>query len=134
MTSFKIALLPAIAALAVAGCSSCPASASQIHNGVSFDIARSGTAHIVNAATMRGRGETIIRGEVAFPNSVRDGFFTGEVKGTIDVPGSAPLAVRNVQVHAERRPKTYGKHGYFTIHAGRILPAGSIAHLTYGDR
>lgn len=133
MTSFKMTVLPMIAGLVLAGCSSFPA-LSHTENDVSFDIMRGGDARITHVEAMNRNAETVIRGEAAFPNSVHDGFFTGSIHGRIDIPGSRPLVVRDITVHTERRPKTVGKHGYFTIHARKILPPGSVAHLTYSDR
>lgn len=133
MTNFRATIPALVVGLLLAGCSSIPAS-SQANDPVSFDVTRDGTARIVHTNASAKDGETVIRGEVAFPKYVRNGVFAGAVEGRIDIPGSKPLIVSAVEVHAERRPAMMGRRGYFTIHAGKLLPPGSIAHLSYRDR
>ena len=80
------------------------------------------------------RVKMVICGEVAFPSSFQNGFFTGKIDGRIEIPDERPFIIHGINVHREPRPKITGRHGLFTIHAGRLLPSGSVAHLTYRER
>lgn len=130
MKKWRVIIPLAAAAMQMTGCSSIPATRSG-DNGVSFDIASRQAPKFLHASAERQADETVIRGELGFPASLRKGFFAGTVSAIIDIPGRPSLVIRRIKVHREPIPKVTGGRGYFTIHTGQHLQPGSVVHLDY---
>ncbi len=119
--------MPLLLSLALAGCVS---ASGETHN-ISFDIGRSRPAYVVLAGAEQTPKETVIYGQAALPMTSRFGAFTGGVEARIDVPGQPPLVFHDVRVVPRPKPRKLGAEAFFTIHTGRVLPAGTRVHLVY---
>jgi hypothetical protein len=98
---------------------------------IRFELVDGGSVHIADAVAYFHHGETVIRGDATLRTREWAASFTGAILATAALPDGRTAKLGPVRVHMRARPKVYDRSGYFTIHAGYRLPAGTTVRLAY---
>jgi hypothetical protein len=92
---------------------------------------RAAGARVLRARAYSTEAGVVIRGDVGFPNRIRNGVFSGHVDAQIRAADGSEFTLHDGTVHGRSKPKAFGRRGFFTVKVPTELPAGGSAFVSY---